>query len=146
ATATCGPRLAPTVTWRSKTSGRPLTRFLRCLWRSCAPPRRVVFLPGIYPTARRADRPLALVSRITSKSTVLTGGRRGIRTHDLWLRRPTLYPSELVALGTLGGCAFKKRGRVGRIGMPWFDRWGKAGEGLVGERGSAGSVRRPKLL
>ncbi len=26
------------------------------------------------------------------------GGRGGIRTHDLWLRRPTLYPTELRAL------------------------------------------------
>ena len=26
------------------------------------------------------------------------GGRCGIRTHDLWLRRPTLYPTELIAL------------------------------------------------
>lgn len=25
------------------------------------------------------------------------GGRSGNRTHDLWLRRPTLYPSELPA-------------------------------------------------
>ena len=28
---------------------------------------------------------------------VLYGGRDGIRTHDLWLRRPTLYPAELPA-------------------------------------------------
>jgi hypothetical protein len=25
------------------------------------------------------------------------GGRGGIRTRDLWLRRPTLYPAELPA-------------------------------------------------
>jgi hypothetical protein len=28
---------------------------------------------------------------------ILYGERSGIRTRDLWLRRPTLYPSELIA-------------------------------------------------
>ena len=28
---------------------------------------------------------------------VITGGRGGIRTRGLWLRRPTLYPAELPA-------------------------------------------------
>ena len=28
----------------------------------------------------------------------ITGGRGGIRTRGLWLRRPTLYPAELPAL------------------------------------------------
>ena len=32
------------------------------------------------------------------KLLILLGGRRGIRTHDLRLRRPTLYPAELAAL------------------------------------------------
>ena len=30
----------------------------------------------------------------------LTHAPGGIRTHDLWLRRPTLYPTELLALET----------------------------------------------
>ncbi len=29
---------------------------------------------------------------------VIVGGRDGIRTHDPWLRRPVLYPTELPAL------------------------------------------------
>jgi hypothetical protein len=28
---------------------------------------------------------------------IVCGERSGIRTRDLWLRRPTLYPSELIA-------------------------------------------------
>jgi hypothetical protein len=32
----------------------------------------------------------------------ISGGRSGIRTRGLWLRRPTLYPSELIALCDLG--------------------------------------------
>ena len=32
-------------------------------------------------------------------SLMFFGGRSGDRTHDLWLRRPTLYPTELPALG-----------------------------------------------
>jgi hypothetical protein len=28
---------------------------------------------------------------------ILNGGRSGARTQDLWLRRPTLYPTELIA-------------------------------------------------
>ena len=29
---------------------------------------------------------------------ILLGARGGVRTHDLWFRRPTLYPTELLAL------------------------------------------------
>jgi hypothetical protein len=38
------------------------------------------------------------------------GERSGIRTRDLWLRRPTLYPSELIAR--------IKRGNAGIITAP----------------------------
>lgn len=39
------------------------------------------------------------------------GGRGGIRTHDLWLRRPTLYPAELPARSELKrGCATFQQG------------------------------------
>ena len=38
---------------------------------------------------------------------VITGGRGGIRTRDLRLRRPTLYPAELPALD-------------GAISIPYF--------------------------
>ena len=34
---------------------------------------------------------------VTWYSRKNNGGRDGIRTHDLWLRRPTLYPAELPA-------------------------------------------------
>ena len=39
-----------------------------------------------------------MISHTLDSHTVLeNGGRDGIRTHDPWLRRPVLYPTELPA-------------------------------------------------
>ena len=40
---------------------------------------------------------LNIPKRTSHKGTSFFGTPDGIRTHDLWLRRPTLYPAELPA-------------------------------------------------
>jgi hypothetical protein len=54
-------------------------------------------LPGRYPveSQRRPAQPCTRATHRVFKE--IQNGRWGIRTHDLWLRRPTLYPSELIA-------------------------------------------------
>ena len=42
-------------------------------------------------------QPKNFKKKSTAILTVSSGERSGIRTHDLWLRRPTLYPAELPA-------------------------------------------------
>ena len=46
------------------------------------------------------------VPRLRTDTTfgVLGSARGGIRTHDLRLRRPTLYPAELLARGPVALC------------------------------------------
>ena len=61
------------------------------LWRAYLKARYRIFSCEIDVGANYAEQLL------TVNPLILIGGQCGIRTHDLWLRRPTLYPAELIA-------------------------------------------------
>ncbi len=46
---------------------------------------------------KTGSRPVYFIISVLSYKAVRTGAPGGSRTHDLWLRRPTLYPAELRA-------------------------------------------------
>ena len=42
-----------------------------------------------------SNLPLSAIEKTASKGSFFYGTLGAIRTHDLWLRKPTLYPAEL---------------------------------------------------
>src|SRR4026209_2490341 len=90
----------------------------------------------------------ALVTRpasIAISARVFTRAPDRIRTCDLWLRRPTLYPAELRARR---GCSYPMSGPIGTLGAMAIDYL--LGVGCTPQRelgvDRLGNLNRPRIL